>query len=101
MYGDSSSRRNSVRTQVKTLTAKSRIAVDITLNDNQQGAYVSSYTTLDKIEGEVSITAPCDTSFDDISITFDGKSYYPYILFLLFRERHTSGPYWIQEADNE
>lgn len=64
------------------LAPRSKIAVDIILNDNQQDAYVSSYTTLDKIEGEVSITVPSDTGFDDISITFEGMPYFsccPYI----------------------
>ena len=53
------------------LVPRPKIAVEISLND-QQDAYVSSYTTLDKIEGEVSITAPCDTRFDDVFITFEG-----------------------------
>ena len=33
-----------------------------------------TYTTLDKIEGTVSITAPCDFSFQEILITFQGAS---------------------------
>jgi len=64
-----------MRTQIHTraaLAPRSKIAVDIMLNNNQQDAYVSSYTTLEKIEGDVSITAPCDTSFDQILITFEG-----------------------------
>lgn len=61
-----------IRSPMAALAPRSKIAVDIILNNNQQDAYVSSYTTLDKIEGEVSITAPSDTSFDDILITFEG-----------------------------
>lgn len=57
---------------MRTLAPRSKIAVDIVLNDNQQDAFVNSYTTLEKIEGDVSITAPCDTSFDQILITFEG-----------------------------
>lgn len=64
--------RTQLRTPMAALAPRSKINVDITLNDDQQDAYVSSYTTLDSIEGEVSITAPCDTSFDDILITFEG-----------------------------
>ncbi|KAI9875616.1 MAG: hypothetical protein M1830_008203 [Pleopsidium flavum] len=74
MSMESLSRRNTVRTQIKGLSPKSKLAVDITLNDDQHDAYVSSYATLDSIEGEVSITAPSDTRFDDILITFEGST---------------------------
>ncbi|KZF24321.1 hypothetical protein L228DRAFT_237261 [Xylona heveae TC161] len=36
--------------------------------------YVHSYTSLDRIEGEVAITAPNALRFEDISITFEGTS---------------------------
>lgn len=61
--------RNSV---VQSFTRRNKPIIDITLND-QQDTYVSSYTTLDKIEGEVSIKAEHDLKFDDISITFEGR----------------------------
>ncbi|MCJ1291676.1 hypothetical protein MMC34_003221 [Xylographa carneopallida] len=48
--------------------------IDITLNDPQEENVVPSYTTLDKIEGTVSISAPVDLNFDDIHITFQGST---------------------------
>lgn len=49
-------------------------SIDISLSDEQRDAFVPSYTSLDEIRGEVSITAACDTSFDEIYITFDGAT---------------------------
>ncbi|MCJ1404243.1 hypothetical protein MMC11_007468 [Xylographa trunciseda] len=54
------------------LDKPSKPKVDITLNDQQEENLVPSYTTLDKIEGTASITAPVDINFDDIHITFQG-----------------------------
>ena len=54
------------------LTQKTKPHVEIVLDDAQEGAFVPSYTTLDKIEGMVSITAPCDLRFGDIQFTFEG-----------------------------
>ncbi|MCJ1420654.1 hypothetical protein MMC32_007013 [Xylographa parallela] len=48
--------------------------IDITLNGPQEENVVPSYTTLDKIEGTVSISAPVDINFDDIHITFQGAT---------------------------
>ncbi|MCJ1378907.1 hypothetical protein MMC17_002006 [Xylographa soralifera] len=48
--------------------------IEITLNDPQEENQVPSYTTLDKIEGTVSIAAPVDLNFDDIHITFQGAT---------------------------
>ena len=48
--------------------------IDITLNDPQLENVVPSYTTLDKIEGTVSISTPVDLEFDDIHIIFQGTT---------------------------
>lgn len=53
---------------------KTKPVIDIVLDDGQQDCFVPSYTTLDKIGGVVSLTAPTNFSFDDIVITFQGSS---------------------------
>ncbi|KAL9117979.1 MAG: hypothetical protein Q9187_005479 [Circinaria calcarea] len=53
---------------------KSKLMIKIILTDDQQYSFVPSYTTLDKIEGFVSITALNDLGFEDIHITFQGTS---------------------------
>ncbi|PGG99548.1 hypothetical protein AJ79_08485 [Helicocarpus griseus UAMH5409] len=55
------------------LTRRSKPSVVITLK-NQQPGPISSYTTLDTIAGEVSVTADYDTRFESLSITFEGTS---------------------------
>ncbi len=49
-------------------------AITIGLQGEQQDAFVPSYTTLDKIQGEATIIAPYDTSFDQIYITLEGST---------------------------
>ena len=56
------------------ISQKSKPVIKIILTDGQQHSFVPSYTTLDKIEGFVSITAPNDLCFEDIHITFQGAS---------------------------
>ena len=51
--------------------ARAKTEVEIVLDDQQSG-FVPSYTTLEKIQGTVSITASTDLAFDDINITFQG-----------------------------
>lgn len=53
------------------LTRRSRPKVGIDLV-NQRDGLVASYTTGDKIEGEVTISTEQDTPFDDVDITFEG-----------------------------
>ena len=55
-----------------------RPQIDITLKD-QRGAYISTYTTLDTIEGEVVIRTSTDTRFDSLYIDLIGMltSYFP------------------------
>lgn len=58
---------------MKSPTCHSRPTIDIALHDDQQDDFVPSYTTLDKVQGEVTIVAPYDTAFDHIYITLEGS----------------------------
>ena len=58
--------------KVKDLVISPKAVVEITLTDEQKDEFVPRYTSLDEIKGEVSVTAQCDLSFDDIYITFEG-----------------------------
>lgn len=58
----------------KNLGSKSKPVISITLNDDQQHAFVPSYTSSDEIRGVVSITTSCDTTFDEVYITFEGAT---------------------------
>ena len=62
------------RSSIVGRTQKTKPTISITLNDQQEEGLVPAYTTLDKIEGAVSITAPVNLSFDDIHITFQGST---------------------------
>ena len=53
-------------------SGKQKPMVEIVLTDGQQNSFIPSYTSLDEIKGEVSITVPIDTQFDQIYITFEG-----------------------------
>ncbi|KAI9779053.1 MAG: hypothetical protein M1839_007719 [Geoglossum umbratile] len=74
MYAESIASRNTVATHLRALSQIGKPAIEIALNDDGQGAYNRTYSTSDRIEGEVSITAPSDTRFDEVSITFEGNS---------------------------
>jgi hypothetical protein len=50
----------------------SRLKIGIGLNGQTKG-FVASYTTLDKIEGEVTVEVDHDTKFDHIEIAFEGS----------------------------
>ncbi len=60
--------------RVKSLGQKPKPIIEIILKDQQQDQFCPSYTSLDEIKGEVSITAPYDTSFDEVYITFEGTT---------------------------
>ena len=47
--------------------------LEVTLNDEQRGCMVATYTTLEKIEGTAIITCPTDLPFSDIHISFLGS----------------------------
>lgn len=59
--------------KMKNPASRNKPAITIDLHDDQQEVFVPSYTTLDKIKGQVTITAPYDTSFDQIYITLEGS----------------------------
>lgn len=46
--------------------------VDIILDDEDEHSFVSSYTTLDKISGQVQIRCAKDTTFHELEISFEG-----------------------------
>lgn len=58
----------------KNLGSKSKPVISIALNNDQQHAFVPSYTSLDEIIGVVSITALTDTRLDEVYITFEGAT---------------------------
>ncbi|KAI9858220.1 MAG: hypothetical protein M1824_004390 [Vezdaea acicularis] len=64
--------RQTVATQMRSLVQKSKPDIQILLN-NREGSSISTFSTGDKIEGEVLMTAPHDCRFDDISVTFEGS----------------------------
>lgn len=59
---------------MKNPASRNKPNISIALHDNQQDAFVPSYTTLDKIQGDVVVTAPYDTGFDHIYITLEGTT---------------------------
>ena len=66
--------RKSSLAKVRDLVMTPKPVVEVILTDEQKDEFVPQYTSLDEIRGEVSITASCDTSFDDIYISFDGST---------------------------
>lgn len=58
--------------KMKDLVVTPKPVVKVTLADDQKDRFAPQYTSLDEIKGEVTITASCDTSFDDIYISFEG-----------------------------
>jgi hypothetical protein len=50
--------------------------IEIVLDDSRHGttgSYVTSYSTMDTIEGTVKITTQHDTRFEDVQIAFTGN----------------------------
>ncbi|OAK97735.1 arrestin [Phaeosphaeriaceae sp. SRC1lsM3a] len=70
------SMRNQVGSKVRTLThhGQPTIEIDLKGSDGPRSTWVTSYSTMDNIEGTVSITAAHDTRFEDIDIAFVGSS---------------------------
>ncbi|KAL2042171.1 hypothetical protein N7G274_005359 [Stereocaulon virgatum] len=60
--------------RVKNLGQKPKPKIEITLTDEQKDAFCPTYTSLEQIEGEATITAQCDMGFQDVYITFEGAS---------------------------
>ncbi|KAL8907810.1 MAG: hypothetical protein Q9207_001213, partial [Kuettlingeria erythrocarpa] len=51
---------------------KDKPVVEIRLMDGQQDAFIPSYSSLDQIQGTVSVAAPVDTKVEQVFITFEG-----------------------------
>lgn len=62
-----------VLSTMKSPTSHNKPAITIALHDDQRDVFVPSYTTLDKVQGDVTIMAPYDTAFDQIYITLEGS----------------------------
>ncbi|KAL7268189.1 hypothetical protein RUND412_009202 [Rhizina undulata] len=83
MYGSAAasiSTRTSVVSSMVASMANSKPTVTITLKGEESTGPTTSiktFTTLDTIEGEVSIVAPADTRFDEIGITLEGTYFAP------------------------
>ena len=60
--------------RMKDLVVTSKPVIEVKLTDDQKDRFAPQYTSLDEIKGEISITASCDTSFDDIYISFEGSA---------------------------
>lgn len=60
--------------KMKIPVSRNKPAIAIALHDDQRDAFVPSYTTLDKVQGNVTIIAPYDTTFDKIYITLEGST---------------------------
>lgn len=52
--------------------ARDKPKVDITLDDQQEGSFVPSYTTLDRIHGTATITCHSDTAYESIHVLLQG-----------------------------
>lgn len=61
-------------TRVKNLAQKAKPCVEISLKDGQQESFVPTYSSLEEMKGEVTISTPSDTNFDDVYITFEGAT---------------------------
>ncbi len=59
--------------RVLNLGQKPKPVIEVTLNDEQKDAFCPTYTSLEPIQGEVTITASSDMSFDGLYITFEGS----------------------------
>jgi len=74
-FSESAGGRRNLDLKLRNMTLLAKPSIEIKLNhpDTPHGAYVTSYSTMDKIEGTVSVTAKNDIKFDDIEIAFIGK----------------------------
>jgi hypothetical protein len=66
---------NHIGTKMRTLAHHGQplIEIDLDTSHGTHGKWVTSYSTMDTIEGTVSITAPHDTRFEDVEIAFTGE----------------------------
>lgn len=70
------SMRNQVGYKVRNIAHYGQPTIEIHLNGTEgpKNTFVTSYSTMDAIEGHVTITAAHDTRFEDIDIAFVGTS---------------------------
>lgn len=71
--------RGSPNLGLRNMTFLAKPSIDISIPGAQglPGAFIKSYSTLDKIEGSVTISARTDTRFDGLEITFNGMFIIP------------------------
>jgi hypothetical protein len=73
------SMRNQVGSKVRNITHYGQPTIEINLNgtDGPRNTWVTSYSTMDTLEGTVTITTAHDTRFEDIDIAFVGELKHP------------------------
>jgi hypothetical protein len=74
--------REQINYKIRNLALANRPHVDIVLNNahGPHGTYVTSYSTMDTIDGTVNITSNHDIRFDDIEISFVGMLFcFPFL----------------------
>jgi hypothetical protein len=66
---------NQIGYKVRNVSHHGQPTIEIDLNDSDgyRQRFVTSYSSMDSIEGTVTITASHDTRFEDIDIAFFGK----------------------------
>jgi hypothetical protein len=66
---------NQIGYKVRNVSHHGQPTIEIDLNDSDgyRQRFVTSYSSMDSIEGTVTITASHDTRFEDIDIAFIGK----------------------------
>lgn len=68
---------NQIGYKVRNIAHHGQPTIEINLNDNHASRRpITSYSTMDTIEGMVTIRATRDTRFADIDIAFIGQSFY-------------------------
>jgi hypothetical protein len=69
------SMRNHVGAKVRNIAQHGQPTIDIKLSgtDGPRNTWVTSYSTMDSIEGTVTITTTPDVLFEDIDIAFIGE----------------------------
>lgn len=66
---------NQIGYRFRNMATQNKPQIEIVLDDTHgaHGSYVTSYSTMDSLEGFVRIQPVVDTRFDDIEISFVGK----------------------------
>jgi hypothetical protein len=70
-----SSRRGTIDLSIRSLSFSSKPDIDISLRGSEGPfpCHAESFSTLDRIDGNVSITSRVDTTFEDLEISLLGK----------------------------